>query len=255
MPEDNLINMQKVVIPNSEVKKMPDDFKRQYVMFTNMLRDLNLLQKFILFIKVDNQNEVSNSAFTTLSFFVLKTLTSKINEMWNFIKDKTIGILKNKDTFPKEVTDELTKVEDFFSDPKVEDLFSFVRNKFGFHYDTYQDIVPLISSIMNNFESIDMWLSEDDSANDIFSSSNAIMFQVIFSRMRDKGFLGDDKKIMSTLVELTIEAARLLREFCVAYLSFVILGNVETKQTDKIKVVATLLSEVKLPLIVTKNKN
>ena len=67
MEEDNLVTFQKVVIPNSEIKKMPDGLKRQYLMFTNMLRDLNLLQKFILFIKVDIQNEVSSSAFTTLS--------------------------------------------------------------------------------------------------------------------------------------------------------------------------------------------
>jgi len=243
------VSLQKITIAKTEVAKMLHATKKRYLMLTNMLRDLNLLQKLLVFgIQHKQKGIVINEARAVLLFFLQKTLISKIYEMWQFIKKD--GILGNKSELPEQVRIELEKAEKFFEDTKIDNLFGFIRNKFGFHYDTYAEIEPMIDKAMEEVQDIEMWLSDTDSGNDIFNSSNAIMIQVVYNKMRDNGF-GDDSEVLAVkLVELTLDASNLLRGFCVQYLTGVILRNVDYQQSNKVEIDAPLLSEVTLPLIV-----
>ena len=69
--------------------------------------------------------------------------------------------------------------EKFFSDKKVKDIFAFIRDKFGFHYEYQNDVDEMIENASKQFSEFEMWLS-DDSANEIFASSNAVMLEVVF---------------------------------------------------------------------------
>jgi len=250
MTEEGYVGLHKLVIPNESVKKMSRVQKRQYLMVTNMLRDLNLLQKLLLFTtNNDKLDEPTQNANTTISFFFLKTLISKNHEMWEFMKKE--GLLEAN------LSGELDKlrqqIKDFFAEKKKEDIISFIRNKFGFHYEAdpgyREDIEELVEDAMNSHE-MDMWLSNTDSGNEIFGSSNAIMLKVIFEKMRKLGFVGDEKRLMEQLFDITLKAAKIFHDFYKLYLLENVLKNIQLQDFGEVQVKTPLLSKVKLPLIV-----
>ncbi len=250
MGEKDYVVLNKLVISDDSVRGMTKSQKRQYLMITNMLRDLNLLQKLLLFTNNNESiDEPTESAKTTISFFFLKTLISKTHEMWEFMgkeglcEEEFDGTLK---VLRKEVVD-------FFSVQRNRDIFSFIRNKFGFHYEAdhryKRELEDLIEPAMNGHE-MDMWLSVDDSGNEIFESSNAVMLKVIFQRMRDAGFIGDEKVLMGQLFDSTLKISRIFREFYLMYMVEIILKGIQLEDLGVVQVMAPLLSKTKLPLIV-----
>ena len=253
---DNVISLEKLAISNADILKMNSEMKRQYFMFTNMLQDLNLLQKLLLFVKIeDKENEISKAAFLPLSLFVLRTLIGKIVEIWVFIKSTNTGILNHRNDYPDETKKALEKIELFFNDEmrseKTEDLFEFIRDKLIFHYETQLDILGRISAFMDSrSQGMDMWLCATDSGSDIFSSTNEIMLGMIFQKMVDNGFVGSKKTLMDKLVTLTIDIAGDMREFCVQYLTGVILKGATLEPKDKREISVPFLSKVNLSLLV-----
>ncbi len=250
MSEKGYVDLNKLVIPNDSIRKMPKSQKRQYLMITNMIRDLNLLQKLLLFTNNNQKpDEPTESANTTVSFFFLKTLISKNHEMREFMEKE--GLCREK--FDGKLMKLMQEVDGFFSIQGNQDIFSFIRNKFGFHYEAdsrhKEGLEDLIEPAMNDHE-MDMWLSIDDSGNEIFGSSNAVMLKVIFQRMRDNGFGGDEKVLMGQLLDSTLKISRIFREFYLMYMVEIVLKNIQLQDMGTVKVTAPLLSEVKLPLIV-----
>jgi len=249
MTKDNgVISFEKVIISSNEIKKMLPREKKRYLMLTNILRDLNLIQKLLLFVKHSDKKEaVLKSADITMSFFFLKTLISKNHEMWEFIKRN--NIVDEKNQFSRELKSSLTLITNFFKDQKISKLFGFIRNKFGFHYEYQADVDPLINEAMDSFPRIEMWLSME-SGNDIFASSNGIMMEVIFRKMERLGFNGGNKELMNKLFDLTLRISRLFEGFSKNYLIEIILKNAPFHSEEKVEVKVPLLSKVDLPLVV-----
>lgn len=249
---DNTVTFNKYSISNTDIAGMTPEMKRQYLMFTNMLEDLNLLQKLLLYVKVEGKDiEIARAAFLPPSLFAVKTLTGKIVEIWDFINSKSTDIVNQKGRFPEEVKKALEKIEVFFTDSKTDDLFRFIRDKFAFHYDTYSDIIKPISDFMDvHPEGMHMWLCSTDSGNDIFASSNEIVLGIILQRMNINGFVGDKKELMDKLIELIIQAAGDLREFCVQYLTRIVLEGIILELKYKRDICVPSLSQVNLPLLV-----
>jgi len=253
--ENEYVKLNHVIIPKQFICNMSKGQKRRYLMITNMLRDLNLLHKLLLFSGNNkNSDEATTSANVTISFFVLKTLISKNHEMWVFFKNEKL----NEESFNSDLSNLQREVLKFFGATQNENIFYFIRNKFGFHYESdpkhFKDIESLINEAMNSHE-MDMWLSSTDSGNEIFSSSNAIMFKVIFEEMRKNGFEGDEQALMNKLFELTTKASQIFQEFYKIYLIEIVLEGAQHEDKGEFKVKAPLLSEVNLPLIVRAKKN
>lgn len=214
-----------------------------------MVRDLNLLQKCLAFISNEKPvNEPYISANTTISFFFLKTLISKIHEMWFFMNKNRIW--DDYPNFSSDLKNKAIEIKKFFSDKKAEDIFSFIRSKFGFHYEYWDDVDKLIDDASKIFSEFEMYLSSENSANEIFSSTNAIILKVVFLKMRELDFEGEDKDLMAILFNLTLQGARLFQEFSVFYLSEAF--AIKWEQQEEIEVEAPLISEVRLPLIVAR---
>jgi len=252
MSNKRTITFEKIVIPEDEIKKMTSSNKKRYLMLSNMIRDLNLLQKVLLYIKNTHDNhEVLISGNAVASFFFLKTLISKNYEIKQFINYE--GIINEKGNFTEELLKKFIDIEDFFSKAEVTELFDFIRNKFSFHYEYQKDIEPLLEQIMNDFDGIEMFLSHD-SVNEIFSSSNAIMIKAIFIKMQNLGYKGDDTVLMNKLFSLAVESSRICREFCTHYLVERILYNINCLHKDTISLEAPLLSECHLHFIVSGQK-
>ncbi len=243
------IRLTKLVFPQSEISKLDKKAQKRYIMFTCIVRDLNLLQKCLVYTSNEKpEKDPYLSANTTIAFFFLKTLTSKIHEMWFFLNRNKI--LDEYSSFSSDLKQKLDDIKDFFSDKKSEDIFSFIRNKFGFHYEYWDDVDELINKATKDFDDFEVWLSSDNSANEIFSFSNAIILKVIFSEMQKFGFVGDQKQLMNTLFDLSLKAARLFQEFSVFYLSEIF--SIKWEQQEEVEIDAPSLSEVKLPLLVAR---
>lgn len=241
------VKIRKLIAPKSEMEKLSPKQKKQYIMLTCMIRDLNLLLKCLLFVGNENSADwPSVSAKTTISFFFLKTLISKIHEMWTFLERNKI--LQNSENFPPDLKKEYDGITNFFSDKKVKNIFAFIRDKFGFHYEYQNDVDGMIEEAFKKFSEFEIWLS-DNSGNEIFASSNAVMFTVIFGEMKNSGFSGEEQSLMQQLYELTITGSRLFRDFSVLYSveSFPIIWE----KREEVEIEAPHFSEVKLPLIVT----
>jgi len=248
MSDSGKIKLARLILERGEFDKISSKEKKRYIMLTFILRDLNLLQKCLVYSMNKKPSEKPLiSANTTVHFFFLKTLISKIYEMWKFLTKN--GILDNHRTFPKELKAKRDEIQAFFSDEKVKKIFSFIRNKFGFHYE-YEDKVDfLIDEAMKSFNQFEMWLSTQDSGNEIFASSNAVTLKVIFLKMSDLGFEGDDRILMKKIFDLGLNGARIFREFTVSY----IVGEafpIKWHRKEEIEIAAPSISEVHLPLMV-----
>ena len=152
-------------------------------------------------------------------------------------------------SFSRELKEKCEEIENFFSDNKVKDIFTFIRNKFGFHYEYRDDVDVMIEDASKQFSEFEIWLSED-SANEIFASSNAVILEVIFLKMKRVGFTGDAKSLMDQLFDLALKGSGLFREFSVLYLAEAF--PVSWVQREEVVIEAPQYSQVKLPLIVTK---
>lgn len=243
------VKLTKLVLPKDEIDKLSPKEKKRYIMFTCMLRDLNLLQKCLVFVGNENYSDTpSKSAKTTMSVYFLNTLISKIHEMWIFLQKNKV--MDGSGSTSNELRKAASEVEGFFSEQKVDAICSFIRNKFGFHYEYWDDIDVLIDDALKQFEEFEVWLSSEDSANEIFASSNAVILKVIFSEMKRLGFLGDEEKLFDALFGLALKGARALREFSVVYLAEAF--RVNWVQREEVEIEAPRYSQVKLPLIVAK---
>jgi hypothetical protein len=241
------IKLTKLILQKDQIDKLTLIDKKRYLMFTCMMRDMDILQKLLIFAGNEKPKiEPCLSATATMIGFLLKSLISKIYEMKNFIcKNK---IQSNSESFSDDLKNKIAETEIFFADKGTNTIFAFIRDKFGFHYEYQNDVDQLIDDVSKNYSSLEMWLSED-SANEIFPSSNDIIFDVIFIKMQELGFSGDKTSLFEQLFDLSLKGAKLFRDLSVEYLSEAF--PVQWILGEQIEIDAPEFSEVKLPLIVT----
>lgn len=251
--KNNKLAFIQVFITKEELLKLLPKTANRFLMLTNMIRDMDLLRKLLLF--ADNsphEKKILRDAYTTISFFLTKILISKTYEIWQFI-DRG-GIKAESENFSGGLKDTFENVKKDFEDNKTNELFCFIRNKLGFHYERREDIEPFIQKAIKSVGDFEMWLSETSSGNDIFSSSNTIMMSIVLEKMKEVGFSGEDKALIGTLVKLALDSSHRSQQFCKIYSAAVILKKIKLEEKEKIEIPVPLLSEVSLPLIVKSDK-
>lgn len=249
---DKTLEFHQLVLPKKVVESFSARDKKRILMLTNMMRDMDLFRKLLVYVteQTRGDKELDQAAFITLSFSFIKVLISKVFEIWEFLNSEKIG--QEKKLFSKPLCVWWDKIEAFFHHEKNYKLFSFVRNKFGFHFDHYQDIEPYIEAAMREVGDLEFWLGNDSSGNDVFAGSNTVMLTVLRNKMSELGFAGNEKELIGHLLRLPIEISHSMNEFCKGYFIEIILKEKRFRQKRAITVIATLLSEVNLPLIVKK---
>lgn len=241
------IKLQKIKIPQSEISKLSNQDKKRLVMLSAMLRDLNFLQKNLLFVgNVQTPSEVELDAKETMVASILKNLISRIYEMHQFINNNGLGSTVKKSS-NQDLKKKLKMINCFFSDAKVSKLFDFIRNKFGYHYEYKNDIDDAISKSLAELD-YEMWLSPDNSANEIFPSLDKVVLNTICAKMKELGYEGNTQELFDKLFSLMVNACDLFRKFCVLYIT--IIFNFSFSKNQVVEIDAPLLSEVKLPFIV-----
>jgi hypothetical protein len=248
---DKTLEFHQLVLPKESVESFSARDKKRLLMLTNMMRDMDLFRKLLLYIREQTlcHKELDQAAFITLAFSFIKVLISKVFEIWEFLNSEKIG--QEKKSFSKPLSVWWDKIEAFFLYEKNYELFRFVRNKFGFHFDHYQDIEPYIEEAMREVGDLEFWLGIDSSGNDVFAGSNTVMLTVLCNKMSELGFAGNEKELIGHLQRLPIEISHSMNEFCKGYFTEIILKGKRLRQKKVLTVIAPLLSEVNLPLIIS----
>ena len=245
----------RLILPGSVARGLSSHHKQRLVMLTSMMRDLDLFRKLIVYASRSQKTGIqsldqASSATLLLSF--ANILISKEFEIWEFLEKENIEA--EKAAFSADLLARWEKIVDFFNDPKKKDLFHFVRNKFGFHYDWYENLHSYIDNAMAEIGDLEFWMCNDMSGNDVFVSSDVVMLTVVCKKMTELGFVGTDKELVKELYKLAIEISVQINEFCKEYFVKVLAKNLQFSD-DGVRVLANVpsLSEVNLPLVVARD--
>lgn len=243
------LEFQQLVLPKATVESLSARDKKRLLMLTNMVRDMDLFRKMLIYARTQTTGNKSldEAALVTIVFSLMKIFISKVFEIWEFLESEKIG--EEKLVFSVDLLDRWNEVEAFFAEEKNKKLFCFIRNKFGFHFDHYADIEPYIEDAMKEVGDLEFWMGSDSSGNDVFASSNTVMLIVLRNRMTELGFVGTEEELIGKLQKLPIEISHSMNEFCKKYLMEIILKDKSFQQKLTATVTAPLLSEVNLPLI------
>jgi hypothetical protein len=164
--------------------------------------------------------------------------------MWDFLeKNKILNGLNDSS---------VNDVNAFYSDEKTKQIFGFIRDKFGFHYEYQNDVDKPILDALNTLDCFEAWLSTKDSGNEIFRSANSIVLLVIFEKMRGLGFEGDDNALMKILFELVLKGAKVFRNFTLFFITEGL--PIKWKEETRVAINVPEISEIKLPLVVAGQK-
>ena len=246
---ENALEFHQMVLSKKTVESLSARDKKRLLMLTNMMRDMDLFRKLLVYIRLQKtgQKQLDEAAFVTLAFSFLKILISKVFEVWEFLNSEKIK--DDRSGFSDELAGLWDDVELFFLQRKNRELFCFVRNKFGFHFDHYVDLEPYIEKAMNEIGDLEFWLGNDSSGNDIYSSSNTVMLTVLCKKMAELGFIGSDEDLVGQLQRLPVDISNKVNQFCKRYFIEIILKEKSFTQKTAVIIAAPLLSEVNLPLI------
>ncbi len=247
---NKILEHHKLVLPKAEINSLSARNKKRLLMLTSMIRDMDLYRKMLVYSGKQKTGceKLDKAILVTLVFSTSKMLISKIYEIWQFLKCEKIS--EEKTCFSSGLLYYWDEIETFFSIVKNEELFCFIRNKFGFHFDYYQEIEKYIEKAMDEVGDLEFWMGNDSSGNDIFSSSNTIMLIVLRNKMIELGFIGDKEELIDQLQKLPITISYNVNEFCKGYLTEIILKGKNFIQKSSNKISVPLLSEVELPLII-----
>lgn len=238
-----------MVLPKEVVAVLSSSEKRRFLMITNMLRDMDLFRKLLVYAvcQKTGHEELDEAAFVTMAFSVTKILISKVYEAWEFFEKE--GIAQEKENFSGSLRGQWAEVESFFSVDGNKRLFCFVRNKFGFHFDHYKDLEPYIENAMKEVGDLEFWMA-GQAGSVVYSSSNVVMLIVLCHKMRELGFTGTNGELIGQLQKLPIEISFAVNEFCIGYFTEVLLKDKAFHERKTVTVTVPLLSETHLPLIV-----
>ena len=247
---DKTLEFHQLVLPKTTVESLSAREKKRLLMLMSMIRDMDLYRKMLIYggKQKTGCEKLDEAVLVTMIFSISKILISKIYEIWEFLESEKIR--EETSGFSNALLERWNEIEAFFSEEKNKQLFCFIRNKFGFHFDHYQEIEAYIEKAMKEVGDLEFWMGNDSSGNDIFSSSNTVMLVVLRNKMTELGFVGTEEELIGQLQSLPIQISHSINEFCKGYLTEVLLNGKSFEQKLTVAITAPLLTEVTLPLIV-----
>lgn len=256
------IKYTRLFLQKDEIAKITPLYRKRYIMFTSIVRDVTLLSKFLHYVRNKKPKEEILQYANTMAYeFFLTTLISKIYEMWVFITRNGILEELKQNTNSSALQKSIDDINALFLDTQTEStkeglLFEFIRHSFSCHYEYMNRIDPIISNAFEKFGDNDfqVYLTENDSANDVFPSLNAVISMSIFQKMDELKFsVTDEQQKMKLLFSLTNEGAKLVMEFCLTYLTEAFPIQWEQRE-EEIEIDVPEISTIELPIITFKNK-
>ena len=221
---------------------------------TSMFRDLDIYGKLLLFISnTSTANKVESADKAGNIIFILIKYISSIHEMLLFMekdvigKEEIVGIL-NEQIELKNNADQIIKEYK----AKHKKIYSFIRNKYGFHYGQKQGLEPSICEAVKDCDELEIYLSNTLSGNDVFASTSKIVIATIYDEMKKNRFPDkSSQELLKILVDSASDVGEKLKDFYRKYLFAVVLKSVKFCETgETIEVSAKKFSECQLSFFV-----
>lgn len=209
------LGIKKIELDKAKIDSMSRDELKDLFMYCSMLNDLNILDKQLI-IYMNNSRSRDADNLRVIGLFNLKIwtviiLVSKIVEMWKYIKkrhnphaDRKINIWFNK-------------LNKYFNNGKSFQIFSTIRNKLSFHYDTWDDFNDQFAESIKKLDNYIVY-TLDDSGNDLYYWLIESKLNVIFKIMEEKGMGKDKDELLGKLMKLTIKGTKLCQRYCHTYI-------------------------------------
>ena len=242
------ITLKKLILSKEDVSRMEPGQLRHYFIITNILHDLDFYGKLLIFIvNSPAPSRVENYGKAVSQIFILIKYISSIYEMFKFLKKDVIGKVDERSDLKAEANKIIMGYKSNY-----EEIYCFIRNKYGFHYEWQKDLEPFICEAVKEYGELDIYLSDILSGNDVFASSSAVVFMTIINKMKKHGYHNKNtKEIFEDLRNSTINIGEQLRKFYRRYLVEVVLKSVKFVDTGEvIEVPAKKFSECQLSFFV-----
>ncbi len=240
------LRMSKLSLDVKKIKGWSPEKKRRFVMLTAIMRDLIVHNKLLLYVATpEAEDEFLLAGGNTMRLTFSTLLMGKLCEMAKFIHNE--GLRKDPALTPPMRT-KLDELYGLFeaNDSRVRKLFDFVRNKLAFHYEHMDDIEPMLEAELDALPSFDMFLSETDSANEVYAGTTEISWNLIIGKMGELGFRGERAQLIRELLSVILKSTAILREFSSDYAAEMLpRGAITAEESRPIEV--KHLSEINLP--------
>ncbi len=240
------VRMTKLSLDVKKIKDWPPEKKRRFIMLTAILRDLIVHHKLLMYVAGrETEDGFLRAGDETMRVTFSTLLIGKLCEMAKFIHNEG---LRDDPSLTHSMRSKLKGLYDLFeaNDSRVRKLFEFVRNKLAFHYEHMDDIEPMLEDAMDALPSFDMFLSETDSANEVYAGTTEITWRLIVGKMSELRFQGDTTQLIKELIDVILKSTAILREFSSEYMSEMLPeGSITGEETKEIEV--KHLSEIDLP--------
>lgn len=242
------ITLKKLILPKETVSRMQPFQLRQYFVITNMLHDLDFYGKLLSFISnVPESSPVERSDKAGNQINILIKYISNIYEMVKFLKRDVIERIDKQDMLGTEACKIISEYEKNYVD-----IYRFIRNKYGFHYEWEEDLEQFICDAVKEYGDLDIYLSDAISGNDVFASSSAIVFMTIMDKMRKHGYPDKSSgKLFDDLATSAIRMGESLKIFYRRYLLDCVLESARFIKTgENVEIPAKKFSECQLSFFV-----
>lgn len=242
------IRLKKLILSKEDALKMSPWQLRQYFIITNILHDLDFYGKLLVFItRTPACNRVENEGKAVSQIFILIKYISSVYEMFEFLKKDVVGKFDKQ----SDLRDEATKIIKGYKN-NYEKIYSFIRNKYRFHYEWQDDLEPFFCEAVKEYGNLDVYMSDVLSGNDVYSSSGAIVFATIISKMKKHGYSNKTSKgIFDDLAISVTNIGQQLKMFYRKYLVDVVLKSARYVDTGEvIEVSAKKFAECQLSFFV-----
>lgn len=193
----------KIEIPKPKLSLIPENERIFFIQLTNMLNDLNILQKLIYFSSKGADDEIVRAGQNSQALFLIKMQAGKLFEGWRLIQDNFFGTKLSKN-YEKDLSDlgrnSLTKLKRYFGRTN---LISLIRNEFAFHYslNASSKIKRLIDDIRDS-EVFEIFLSENH-GNCLYYISHVLVNTAILRSIDSSDFAGALDKLLKDINQVT----------------------------------------------------
>jgi len=186
----------KVEIPKTKLSSIPKNERVFFVQAGNLLNDLSMLQKLVLFTtNTKTTNKTVRTAQNLQALCLIRIQAGKLDESWELLQKNYFGAGLSRDydrMLSKSEEQCLDNIKKYFA--RKSNLISLVRD-YTFHYFTSSEQVSQLIDDAPPSEIFEVFMS-DYYANCVFSVSNVLLTLAI---LKSTGITHTDKAITKLL--------------------------------------------------------
>ncbi len=159
MESHGIMDIWRISIPKAKLNELPEHEQIFFVQASNLLNDLNTLQKCLLYSNYDTDSEIEKRSQTGQALFFARLTAAKCWEGWQMLQKSYFGTRLSQEyqrQLSAEGLAELENLKRYFS---RENLIDQVRNRFEFHMPEQQALKEFLGEVPDD-EVFEVYIAE-----------------------------------------------------------------------------------------------